>query len=55
MEATTEWKMGGGRTHVTALGLGISAPTPNFRVLFGTGRGNSSVLQGWQSTGQYAY
>ena len=34
---------GGGSTHATALGLGISAPTPNFRVLFLTGRGNSSV------------
>ena len=35
---------GGGSTHGTALGFGISAPTPNFRVLFGTGRGNSSVF-----------
>ena len=35
---------GGGSTHATALGLGISAPAPNFRVLFGTGRGNSSVF-----------
>ena len=44
MEATTEWKMGeGGGTYPspTALGLGISAPppSPNFQVLFGTGRG----------------
>ena len=36
MEASTEWKIGGGCTHSspTALGLGISAPpqhTPNFR------------------------
>ena len=35
---------GGGSTHATALGLGISAPTPNFRVLFGTGGGDSSVF-----------
>ena len=44
MEATTEWKIGGGSTHATALGLGISAPTPNYRILFGTGGGNSSVF-----------
>ena len=45
MEATTELKMGGGgSTHATGLGLGISAPTPNFRVLFGTGRGHSSIF-----------
>ena len=35
---------GGGSTHATALGLGISAPTPNIRVLSGTGRGHSSVF-----------
>ena len=35
---------GGGGTHTTALWLGISASTPNFRVLFGTGRGHNSVL-----------
>ena len=34
----------GGSTHGTALRFWISAPTPNFRVLFGTGRGNSSVF-----------
>ena len=35
----------GGREHTChSLGLGISAPTPNFRILFGTGRGNSSVF-----------
>ena len=35
---------GGLSTHATALGLGISARIPNFRVLFGTGRGHSSVF-----------
>ena len=44
---------GGGSTHATALGLGISAPTPNFRVLFGTGRGNSSVFLPNQTTGDF--
>ena len=28
----------------TALGLGVREPTPNFRVLFGTGKGHKSVV-----------
>ena len=46
MESTTEWEIGGGdkNSRPTALGLEISAPTPNFRHLFGTGRGHKSVL-----------
>ena len=35
---------GGTRSSPTALGLGISAPTPNFRVLLGTVRGHKRVL-----------
>ena len=34
---------GGGSTHATALGLGISAPTPNFRVFLGLG-GETAVF-----------
>ena len=30
MEATTEWKMGGGSTHATALGLGNKVTHPKF-------------------------
>ena len=48
MEPTKEWKLGRGGTtsSLTALRLGISAPTSNFCVLYGTERNpnHSSVL-----------
>ena len=56
MEATTEWKMGGGSTqstHATALGLGISAPTPNFRVCLGLGGETAVFFLRDQTTGDF--
>ena len=54
METTRERMMAGGGggtlSSPTSLGLGISAPTPNFRVLFGTGRGHSSILSSEDQT-----
>ena len=55
METSRERMMAGGGgggtlSSPTSFGLGISAPTPNFRVLFGTGRGHSSILSSEDQT-----